>query len=252
VTFTAGNAPGAKDAKVWMKFQFGGQQQAVVMRIEALIAMAVRADPPHIDALKGVTSGQLRVESMDDRPFAILSAYGRPAVHAEGFDPGRDEPRSAYTLQWNVEYADDADCPKARYWWVIETDHPECPVLPVEIRHECTGAHRLRRPRLQGWFFPEYVVNLGRSKGGERVEVDVELQKLRDGMTLRVDSVESMTPDATAELVEVTDSPDTKFTNCRVRFTPRRGYEGLLYADVMFHTETGGQDVAFITRVLPD
>ena len=106
--------------------------------------------------------------------------------------------------------------------------------------------------RLREWFFPQYVVNLGASKGGERLEVDVELQKLGTRKTLRVDSVESLTPDATAELVEVIDSPDTEFTNCRVLFTPRRGYEGLLYAEVMFHTETGGQDVAFITRVMPE
>ncbi|MHC4765620.1 MAG: DUF1573 domain-containing protein, partial [Planctomycetota bacterium] len=158
VTYTAGHEPGSKDAKVWVKFQAGGEPQAAVIKIDALISMAVRSDPPYVDALKGVTSGQLRVESMDRRPFRILSAYGRPPAHADGFDPGRDEPRTAYTLRWHVEYPDpdEADCFRSTYWWVIETDHPECPVLPVEIRHDCTGAHRLRRARPQGWFFSEY------------------------------------------------------------------------------------------------
>jgi hypothetical protein len=253
VTFTAGQEPGNKDAKVWVKFQAGRQPHAALIKIEALISMAVRSDPPFVDALEGVTSGQLRVESMDGRPFRILSAFGRPPAHADGFDPGRDEPRTAYTLRWNIEYPDpdEADCSRARYWWVIETDHPECPVLPVEIRHDCTGAHRLRRARPQGWFFSEYLVNLGASRGGDPREVDVELQKLRDRKTLRVISVESLTSDATAELIEVTDTADSEFTNCRVRFTPRRDFEGLLYADVMFHTEAGDQDVAFMTRVLP-
>ncbi|MHC4420890.1 MAG: DUF1573 domain-containing protein, partial [Planctomycetota bacterium] len=95
VTYTAGHEPGSKDAKVWVKFQAGGEPQAAVIKIDALISMAVRSDPPYVDALKGVTSGQLRVESMDRRPFRILSAYGRPPAHADGFDPGRDEPRIA-------------------------------------------------------------------------------------------------------------------------------------------------------------
>ena len=35
------------------------------------------------------TSGQLRVTSIDGRPFRILSAYGKAPVYGDGFDPAR-------------------------------------------------------------------------------------------------------------------------------------------------------------------
>jgi hypothetical protein len=251
MTYTGRTAPGPKTAKVILEFEQGGLKSHVLIQIEADIAMAVRAEPAFANALKGVTSGQLRIDSLDGRPFRILSAYGEAPVYVDGFDPGRDEPRTAYTLLWKVEYPTEADCANARYWWVVETDHPDCPVLPVEIRHDCTGARRLGKVREQRWFFPEYLVNLGQLKGGETVEADIELQKIRGRTTLRIDSVESLTPDATAELVEVIDSPDTEFMVCIVRFTPRRGHEGVLYADVVFRTEAGDQDFPFISRVVP-
>jgi hypothetical protein len=204
-----------------------------------------------VDALKGVTSGTLRVESTDGRPFRILSAYGQAPVYADGSDPGRDEPRSVHTLKWNVEYPTEADCANARYWWVIETDHPDCPLLPLEIRHQCTADRRRGEARERGWFYPDYLVNLGNLKAGAPVEADVEIRKFRGRTTLRVDSAESLTPGTTAELVEVMDSAQSDSTVCRVRFRADRGTEGLLYAYVLLRTEAGAQELPFIARVVP-
>ena len=67
---------------------------------------------------------------------------------------------------------------------------------------------------------------------------------------LLVQSVESLTPDATARLITTIDPPGEKYT-ARVRFTPRADYRGPMYAMVMFHTTTGDWDVAFLARVLP-
>lgn len=247
--FTAPGAVMDKTSKVLLQFGAGAEQQHALFEITATVALAVRAVPPYLDALEGVTEGQIRVESLDGRPFRILSAGGRPPAYADGFDPARDEPRSAYALRWSVKYADEAACEKARYWWVIETDHPDAPLVPVEIRHNCTGDRRLGGVRERQWFFTDYVALLGRVKGGEPVEAEVEIEKFGGRQTLRVDGVQSLTPDATAELIDVQDSADDKFTECRVRFTPRRGYEGLLYADVLFKTETGDQDVPFLCTV---
>jgi hypothetical protein len=249
-SFEGPATPGDKAAYVRLVFSQGGNTWPAAVKINATVALAVRSLPPYVDALKGVTRGQLQVESVDGQPFRILSAYGQEPVHADGFVPGRDEPRAAYMLNWNVEYVPGADCKAARYWWVLETDHPECPLLPVEIRHDCTGARRLEGARGERqWFYTEYLVNLGVLKAGAPVEADVEMQKFGGRKTLRVDAVESLTPDATAELVKADDSPESEFTICRVRFTPRPGFKGLLYADVMIRTETGDFDLPFIARV---
>jgi hypothetical protein len=248
-TFTAPAALMDKSSKILMQFNAGGQSQHVLFEITATVALAVRSEPPYLDALDGVSTGQVQVVSVDGRPFRILSAGGEPPEYADGFDPARDEPRNAYTLQWNVTYADQAACDEARYWWVIETDHPDAPLVPVEIRHDCTGTRRLGPVRQQQWFFTDYVALLGEVRAGRPVEADVQIEKLRGRQTLRVDAVESLSPDATAELVDVTDAPGDKHTLVRVRFTPRAGYRGLLYADVLIKTETGDQDLAFICTV---
>ncbi|MCH8835857.1 MAG: hypothetical protein IH925_07905, partial [Proteobacteria bacterium] len=69
----------------------------------------------------------------------IVSIDGRPPVFADGFDPASGVPRSAYTVRWHVPPRSIDDCAGARLWWVVETDHPDCPILPLRIRHECTG-----------------------------------------------------------------------------------------------------------------
>jgi hypothetical protein len=248
-TFTAPAALMEKSSKILMQFNAAGQSQHALFEITATVALAVQAVPPHVEALKGVSAGQVTVSSIDGAPFRILSAYEQAPVYADGFDPANDEPRGTYTLNWSILYPQQADCDAAKYWWVIETDHPDAPLVPVEIRHDCTGSRRLGSVRQQQWFFTDYVALLGRVRAGGPVEADVEIEKMRGCPTLRVDAVESRSPDATAELVDVTDEAGDKHTLVRVRFTPRAGYEGLLYADVLIKTETGDQDVAFICTV---
>ena len=251
MTFTTSDAPGAKDAKVWVEFETGGQRQHLLVRIDADVALVVRSEPPYIDALNGVASGTVRIESTDGKPFSILSAYAEDPVFADGFDPGVDDVRSAYTLQWDVAFPTVSGCDNAKLWWVVETDHPDCPVLPLRIRHDCTGLRADADHQQRGWIFREYLVNLGSVKGGLPVEVEVDLRRLPSLQRISVTSVESLSDDATAELVEAREGGGL-FTTCTVRFTARRGVEELLYAMVMFRTASGDKDVAFVARVLPD
>ncbi len=250
-TFTAPTETGRKKAKITLIFEYGGKtQRPISIPLHGLITMAVRSSPPYIDALKGVTTGQVRLDSVDGRPFRIISADGRPPVFADGFDPESGESRSAYTVRWNVPPRSIDNCAGARLWWVVETDNPDCPILPLRIRHECTGGRRDPDRQRRGWSFKEYIANLGAVAGGKTVEVDVEI----DNKTLvPILSVQSMSPDARAELVS-TQPRSGGFTggvtSCRVRFTPRQGYEGMLYALVLFRSGTGDKEIAFISRVL--
>ncbi|MCH8006483.1 MAG: DUF1573 domain-containing protein [Planctomycetes bacterium] len=250
-TFTAPTETGPKKAKITLIFQHGGKtQRTISIPLYGLITMAVRAAPTYVDALKGVTSGQVRLDSVDGRPFRIISADGRPPVFADGFEPASGQPRNAYTVQWHVPPRSIDDCAGARLWWVVETDHPDCPILPLRIRHECTGIRGDPDRRERGWSFKEYIANLGAVAGGKSIEVDVEI----DNKTLvPILSVESMSPDARAELVSTqprSGGLTGGVTRCRVRFTPRQGYEGMLYALVLFRSGTGDKEIAFISRVL--
>ncbi|MHC5006522.1 MAG: DUF1573 domain-containing protein [Planctomycetota bacterium] len=248
MTFTTSDAPGAKDAKVWVYFEAGGEAQHLMVRIEADVALVVRSEPPYVDALNGVASGTVRIESTDGKPFSILSTYGGDPVFADGFDPQVDDARTAYTLQWDVAFPTMSGCDNAKLWWVVETDHPDCPVLPLRIRHDCTGLRADADHQQRGWIFREYLANLGSVKAGVPVEVEVDLRRLPSLQRISVTSVESLSEDVTAELVEAREG-EGLFTTCTVRFTAHRGVEGLVYAMVKFSTASGDKDVAFVARV---
>ncbi len=247
-TFTARASPGTKTAKILLNIFYGQGIKQAVTTIEGVVTMAVQATPPYVDALKGVRSGDVRVGSTDGRPFRIVSVNGDPPVYADGSDTAA--PRTAYTLRWTNDYRPEGCTGSERLWWVIETDHPDCPVLPLRIRHECTGMRADPTYRQRGWLFSEYMTNLGSLAAGEPTEIDVDVRRINEQPTSGIYAVESLSPDATAELVTIVDmAPPSDVSTIRVRFTPRRGYEGLLYALVNFKARGGDKDTAFLARV---
>ena len=246
-TFIAPTGPGAKSAYVQLVFSYGGQRAHARINLHGVITMPVRAEPPYVDALKGVTTGRNHVESVDGRPFRIVSANGESPVYVDGFDPQTDQPRNAYEVQWNIPPRTVENCQGMRLWWVIETDHPDCPILPMRVRHECTGGRRDLEWRQRTWRFKEYIEQLGALQAGVPTEVDVDIVNENN---VRIFAVQSRSSGADAELVS-TSRKEGDITTYRVRLTPRRGYEGMLYAMVLFRSDTGSKDIAFIGRVMP-
>ncbi len=247
-TFQAPTQPGPKASKVLLRFSYGGKQGHLLFELEGDVTMAVLADPPYVDALEGRSTGRVHLRSQDGRLFRVLSSDLGAPVYADGFNPSTDAPRSAYDVQWQVDYpAREEDCGRQRIWWVIETDHPACPILPLQIRHDCTALVLATGWEKRNWIFQEYLVNLGAVRGGQAVELDVGIRNW-DGIPFH--AVESLSSDVTAELVSTADPPG-ETTTCRVRLTPRKGYEGVLYADVTFKSETGDCDMPVLAKVLP-
>ena len=246
-TFSAPTEPGVKNAYVQLVFRYGGRQAHARINLQGMITMPVRAEPPYVDALKGVTTGRTRIESVDGRPFRIISANGESPIYLDGFDPQMDQPRNAYEVQWNIPRRTIENCQGMRLWWVIETDHPDCPILPMRVRHECTGLKADPDWRQRTWRFPEYIAQLGALHAGVPVEVDVDIVNEKN---VRIFAVQSRSSGADAELVSTTPK-EGDITTYRVRLTPRRGYEGMLYAMVLFRSDTGSKDIAFIGRVMP-
>ena len=245
-------APGVKESKVLLNFKSGQQpMEHALIKFTGEVAMAVRAEPAYVGAQRGVTSGTVRVVSMDGRPFRVITAGAGPPRYADGFDPARDEPRLAYTLRWEVHYPTQTeDCGDERLWWVVETDHPDCGVLPLRIRHECTGLLVDRSYKERGWLFQQqHMLNAGVVTPGEPVELDVSVQRLDQRATCGIDAAESQTPDATAEFIGILELPGDEST-VRLRFTAKRGAAGLLYAMVNFKSPTGDKAIAVLARVV--
>ncbi len=250
--FTAQTAPEHKEARIRLVFRAGAQQpQAAEVVIGADVTMPIRAEPPYVDAQKGVTAGTVRVSAADGRPFRIITAGGVAPVYADGYTSG-SAPRDAYTLRWELRYPPrEADCRgDERLWWIVETDSAACPVLPLRIRHECTGLRADMNYRQRRWIFSEPLVNAELLPAGRPIDLDVDVWRYDGIASTGIDQVRSLSSDATAELVGCSDPQEGDVSTCRVRFTPRAGFRGLLYAMVDFRGPSGGEDIAFVARVV--
>lgn len=247
--YVAPQDTGPKQAKVWAWFQ--GYEDPVTVPVVAEVTMAVRAVPGYLkmeETEKGV--GEIRVESIDGKPFRVLATDGQPPVFLDGFKPG-DEPRSSYVLKWDLRrYMN--PCRNMPWWWMVETDHPDCPLLDVRVRNECAmaggfsinGREIFRHPKEQKWKLaspPARALAGAIPKGGSaNVTIPTEnlgAQKLITAVPLT----------ANIRSVEITGS---EFKNGEqiytIKVTPAPTTTGLFFGIVQFTADDGGQSAAWI------
>ena len=169
-TLNAPATPGIKNAKVQVVFQSG---TPLTFELEGDVAMAVRATPAFIGGPRGKEmAGNIQIKSSDGRPFKILAVCDQPPQYV-GADSESDVPRSSYILRWNLERVPDLG---KRIWWVVFTDHPECPVLPLRIRNEATGARADAARFERHWLQDESFVNARTLTAGVPAEFSVVIK----------------------------------------------------------------------------
>lgn len=167
----APTTPGNKNAKV--QITFVGNLPPLIVELEGDITMAIKADPPYVGGPKGKQpAGTVVVRSVDGKPFSILESGGRAPVFV-GFDPSKQAPRSEYTLRWNIAWVD--DLPR-HIWWVVFTDHPDCPVLPLRIRNDATGSRADLERFERHWRFDETILNAEMLQTGRPVTLEFVLK----------------------------------------------------------------------------
>lgn len=199
-----------------------GYEQLLTLDIRAEVSLPVRTSPAIFNLATGERTGHVVVESIDRRPFNILSANRQPPRFV-GFDPEIDEPRSSYVLEWDVSHYADADLPR---WWIVETDHPDCPILDAWIRHPATIE---MPPREQPWRLADRRVTLGMVSPAAPAEFKAWV---RDIGTTRIYAVRSLSADFDCELVGFErEGPDAV---CTVRVTPKPGLTGLFVGRIEF------------------
>lgn len=158
-TLVAGEVPGPKRATI--KVVAEGAPRPLDIEVRAEVSDAVRAIPNAVQPPPiGPAEGRIAVESLDRRPFTVLSSDRRPPRFV-GFDPRRANPDSLYVLRTDL-----GSMPAERRpaLWLIETDRADCPVLAVRVRDE-----RLVVPAVLR--LPEYVLSIGALRPGETREI---------------------------------------------------------------------------------
>lgn len=220
---------GPKNSAVRLSFE--GYEQLVEVRIAAEVGLPVRAVPAFINALEH-TSGVYVVESEDKAPFRILTVDGGPPPFAD-FDPATDAPRNRYTLRWDVNDYNASTClnskgVKMRPWVLVETDHPDCRLLDISVRHECT-----RRDLVQGqpWFIADRRAMLGHIDPYASHEFVISVRWLQHSSPSDRIVAASTTADQFDVQLVSTERRNTE-GECLIRMTPKPGVRGPIYGDV--------------------
>ena len=230
-TMEAPRAPGPKDAKIFIVLE--GAAQPMVAKMQGVVTWPVQPDPPYIDALQGRRTGTVRLASTDGRPFRVLSVDGRPVapVAAAGTEQ---------QVTWDLGTTPDGGI---RQWMLVETDHPEAPLVPLRVRHESTGVRFDPDAEKRGWFLPESVVLCGRVHPGQAIERTLVLEnattrgKPRPTSWDAVQLVQSAEPRVKAELAKFQRRGDSVLITVRLVF--EASAKGFVYLPVTVRTASG-------------
>jgi hypothetical protein len=206
----------------------------IEIKVKGEVSQAVRAIPAYLNCVGSKNlSGRLVVESIDKRPFRIISAHGSEPV-VGGWNPATDGPRSTYLLSYDLGDGT-RELPS---FWIIETDHPDSPLVDLKVRHESVSAKLSSR-------LADYRANAGRIDPGANGMVAFTSLDPQEPIL----SAESLSPDATLE-VERVDAVDGG-TRASIIVKPRAGHEGLLIVPATLSMATKSQEVLIFGTVRP-
>ncbi len=168
-TLEAGNYIGAMQRQVRVYVE--GYAAPYEVWVVADVSYDVKADPVYIGAFQG-DSGEVKVTEVNGDAFRILSINSNAPTFKD-FDPANDALSNEYTLTWSTKGVDPKDLP---YWWVIETDHPDAPVVDLRVLHPAV------MPRVdprRAWQLAEDRALIGYLEPGEVKNITIELKERR-------------------------------------------------------------------------
>jgi hypothetical protein len=246
--FNAPPTPGYKDATV--NIVIDGVPRPLTAKIGGDVTLPIRVDPPYVDGLQGRVAGSIALTSIDGKPFTIVSSGGR----APAFDgPAPQGPQNAQRIAWNIA---GIACERMPLWWIVVTDHPDCPIVPLRIRHDCTGTKADMARYARYWIAKEQLVNLGRvSAGGEKTEefqIDHYNPRGRGAVVRRdwgtVRSVSTGTPDLSVRLLGTRPAGDGSVV-LSLGFSAKPGFSGLIESVLRIETASGAGEIPLVAVI---
>ena len=238
-TLTAGMTPTSKDSSV--KLELIGRPP-ITLPTKGEIIRGVRARPRDITTYRsgGVAgnytkAGRITVDAPEGPAFRVLSVNGVPQD---------TNPSLQHTISWDVSDFDgktglNAAGDTIPKFWLIETDHPETPVMEVQVRHRALlPSPRGQRP----WFYVEQRVNVGGIErggsgeftlpvkwvGGKKPAIGLEsARSTRDSFEASLVRLEDKDKDTLAT-IRITPAPDTKGPFQGIIVLSGDGYESTL------------------------
>ena len=226
--------------KAQIRIVLEGADQVYTLELRAEVTLSIRITPAILNLAGGGHTGTVVIESMDGRPFNVLAADEKPPVFV-GYDPDLDQPRTSYVLEWDLTR--EAAERRLRRWWVIETDHPDCPLVDAWVRHLTTIE---RPPRGRAWRVADRRALLGAIKAGRYVDFTVNVRNIG---TDEIYAVQSLSAEFDAQLLAF--EPNGTDGICTVRVTPRAGVDGFFMGPVQFIAAIHTHDIDVLGKVVP-
>lgn len=243
-TMDAPSMPGPKDAQIFIVVE--GVERPVIAMIKSVVVMPIEADPPFVDIRENKLRAIAKIAAADGKPFRVLSAGGKAPVFADASGQpisAPTEPQSSYVL---VSDFTGVPAKELMQYWVVETDRADCPIVPVQVRHELTGIRFDPTAAERRWLWSEALVNAGRINAGEPFLGTVEIAKydppkvttpMPSGWST-VQSVRSLSPLATVELDKAEPRGDK--VSVHFRLTPKPEASGkCIYIPIEVKTASG-------------
>lgn len=237
-TLDAGPEPIALDRAVWVFAK--GYSQPAEFRLLAQVNYGIRW---HIEFLPPdqTREGAVQLESVNGRPFRVLAAnFARPEF-LDGFNPEHDEPRDSYVIRFTLGPPGVGSTPE---WYLVETDHPDSPVIDLPVESE-EGERRA----LRLWSAADRRVMLGLMRAGEMVERTILLRGLGENPLHILQDLRLDPPEA-AEVTPLGMEASEEGLRLRLRITPRAGQEGLFYAALIVRAKDHEEQVRLMGRVV--
>jgi hypothetical protein len=238
---------GPKTEKITVYF---GPNQVAIQFYNAEVSLPIRLTPPFLSASERINdrwvqtqTGEITVSATDGRPFRIIGAHGRPPDFVD-FDPANDQPRTQYTLRWDLGQFQGV----VPWYWVVETDRADCPVIDARVRHSSTLPNQ---PQGRRWVPSDQRLLVGLVKPGEAFEVSSAIEY---GSAFVPDPssavVSSESAQLEAELIEA--QVDGQYLRFRIRLTvAEHATQGLLYGQLSVGASDFTARLHIIGRIEP-
>ncbi len=232
-TLDARSIVGLRRASV--QFVFEGYRPATIL-LKGEVTRAIKPTPGYISGFDA-DHGKIKIESVDGRPFRVLSVNGGPPSLV-GFDPSTDEITNKYVLEWDLRDLDPDTCldrsgKPLRPWYVIETDHPDAPLVDVLVRHRCITPERSRsRP----WVLQRQEEVLGALEPGAAASFTIGIKPSGAATTDQELAIDAVTVDegpVTAVLGGLEGEGEQ--AEYRIEVTPDVDHRGFFYSILRLH-----------------
>ncbi len=237
-TLEAPPEPGLLERAIYIYGKGYAQPAILTLRADVNYGIRTRIE---FDSEEQTRLGIVHLESADGKAFRVISANFASPVFVDGFDPAHDAPRAVYTIRYDLSAAPPGMLPP---WFLVETDHPDSPVIDLAVVPEGEEVRRLRP-----WILSTGRVMLGQFHPGGWRDFVVTLRGVREDPLNSIESLETEPGAARVALMGVEPSSDG--TRARFRVSAEPTERGVVFEKLTIQVNGHDEWVYIMGRVAP-